>query len=340
MSQCEPLRHWIVGVQDGRHFTYGWKEFCLHLGFQVGDFVVFTYRSNLLFLVSLFDPVSACQRISSPSPSPYLQDSKRNRLDFNSTRQTETTENHDDAAIPSKEDHISCLVRLTTYNVKNSIINLPVGFARENNLQSRTCQVTIIDAKRRVWSVDMNYKKNDGQVYIKRGWKQFLAANHFKVGYHLCIQFIQGGTCPTFKCFRVNSLGVESSSARETIPKQTQAQGFTATPSEQYPSYYPSCQVPLSSYAIKRSVIYLPKQFLRESGLQYGTYEVKVVDEEERTWLMSLTFQKRNTYLFGGCKNILAANCFRSGEVICFQLLEAGEFPLLRCYRRSQRKKA
>ncbi|KAH9618366.1 hypothetical protein KSS87_007960 [Heliosperma pusillum] len=336
MSQSEPRRHWLVAVERGRHFTHGWKEFCLHLGFQVGDFVVFHYRSHLLFLVSLFDPVSACQRIS-PSPWPFLQDSKTNQVDFNSTHKTETTENHA-AAIPPKEHHFSCLVKLTTYNVKNSIIYLPVGFARESGLQRRSCQVTVIDAKGRVWPVTMNYKKIDGQVYIKGGWKQFLSANRLKVGYHLSIHLIKAGTCPTLKCFRANREGAESSPPCETTPKETQAEDFTARPSEQDLSHYPSCHIYLSSCAMKRSVIYLPRHFVRDSGLQSQKYKVKVVDEEERTWQASLSFKKgtANAYLCGGWKNVVAANSFMHGDVICFQLLEAGEYPLLRCYSKFQ----
>ncbi|XP_021755411.1 B3 domain-containing protein REM9-like [Chenopodium quinoa] len=58
----EPGCHWFVKLEGGRLFKDGWKEFCHHHGLKVGDFVVFSHQLNLIFQVSVFDPVTYCQR--------------------------------------------------------------------------------------------------------------------------------------------------------------------------------------------------------------------------------------------------------------------------------------
>lgn len=63
----EPQRRWVVKIEGGRHFKDGWQEFCLHHNLKVGDFLVFTYQTDFLFHVSVFDPATACQRHYPPS---------------------------------------------------------------------------------------------------------------------------------------------------------------------------------------------------------------------------------------------------------------------------------
>ncbi|KAK9698205.1 hypothetical protein RND81_08G088800 [Saponaria officinalis] len=337
MSEHEPQRHWVVSVEGGGFFSVGWKDFCVHLDFQIGDFLVFTYHSHLLFHVSVFDPVSACERLL-PSSTPDTLGPKANQVDLTATSETEAEQ-----SLPEK-DHLSCFVNLTSYNFRNSIIFLPVGFAREHGLHFRKCEMMIIDAQRREWEVSLNYKKSDGQSYIKRGWKSFLTENRLKPGNVLRLQFLKGGTCPTLKCYRENEIGEESNTTCKTTPEKAHDEDVTTTATsspEQDESQHVTCYVNLSSYSVKNSIVYLSARFVRASNLKRRNCEVKVVDEEEKTWKASLGFKKTTyeAYICRGWRDIKNANRFRVGDVLCFQLLEAGKCPVFRCFRSSRGKK-
>ena len=54
---------WEIKVdhQQGYKFKDGWEYFCKYYGLQVGDFLVFKHRGNLVFDVLIFDP-TACER--------------------------------------------------------------------------------------------------------------------------------------------------------------------------------------------------------------------------------------------------------------------------------------
>lgn len=66
-TDYQPHRHWLVKVEGGRAFKEGWNEFCSHYGLKAGDFLVFAHQLNLMFQVSVFDPLTACHRSFSSS---------------------------------------------------------------------------------------------------------------------------------------------------------------------------------------------------------------------------------------------------------------------------------
>ncbi|KAL9239796.1 hypothetical protein vseg_014083 [Gypsophila vaccaria] len=336
MCEDEPHRHWLVCVEGGRYFSLGWNDFCAHLHLRIGDFLLFTYHSHFLFLVSVFDPLSACLRLlpsaaassslhppPPPPPPPPL-------LPFPGASDTNTAAN----PIPSAS---SFLLRLTHYKILHSIFFLPVAFARENGLRFRRCQMMIIDGETREWPVCLNYKNCDGQSYIKRGFNRFITANHLKPGDDLFVQFLKGGTCPTLKCYRPHNTGKKSDTTCKSTPKKAPAEDITTSSSEQDQIQYLSCDVRLTS---KKSIIYFPSHFVRESHLKCRTYEAKLVDEEERTWKVTLTCKSTSkAYICRGWREVQNANCFRPGNVVCFRLLEAGDRPIFKCYRARRRRR-
>ena len=60
-AQAQTQTYWKIHVEGNRHFKGGWQEFCLHHNLKVGDILVFTYESNCVFHVSVFDPSTACE---------------------------------------------------------------------------------------------------------------------------------------------------------------------------------------------------------------------------------------------------------------------------------------
>ncbi|XP_021751567.1 B3 domain-containing protein REM5-like [Chenopodium quinoa] len=54
--------HWAVKLEGGCRFRDGWREFCEHNELSVGDFLVFTQISKLIFRVTVYDPTTACAR--------------------------------------------------------------------------------------------------------------------------------------------------------------------------------------------------------------------------------------------------------------------------------------
>ncbi|XP_021774462.1 putative B3 domain-containing protein REM15 [Chenopodium quinoa] len=181
--------HWAVKLEGGRRFGDGWKEFCEHNELSVGNFLVFTHISKLIFSVTVYDPTTACARQFS-----------------NGIEKRGNPMEEDDAAtaqVPSAES------KYPTYNVTLSptVINkgqayLPKGFVKSSGLLNRQCYMKLIDGKGKAWTVMLKYKKSNGQSYIGQGWKDFQIANGLKLGHNIVFQFLQDGEMPVLKCFQ------------------------------------------------------------------------------------------------------------------------------------------
>ncbi|KAK9698202.1 hypothetical protein RND81_08G088700 [Saponaria officinalis] len=160
-----PHCHWPVKLQGGRHFSHGWMDFCVHHCLQVGDFLVFTLKTHFVFQVSVYDPLTACQRHLEMIPLP----------------------NH-------------CLLTITTSCIKNSMIHLPRQYIRSSGLPKRHCFVKLLDEKDETWIVKLCRRSYDGDAYFSQGWKNFVTAHNFRPRSIVDLQLIKTGRTPTLKC--------------------------------------------------------------------------------------------------------------------------------------------
>ncbi|XP_048495807.1 uncharacterized protein LOC104906051 [Beta vulgaris subsp. vulgaris] len=205
----EPQRRWVVKIEGGRHFKDGWQEFCLHHNLKVGDFLVFTYQTDFLFHVSVFDPATACQRHYPPSSHQHHLNSvkgsgKRRGLKLNTTcKRTQLEAEIAATEVPSSDQtqFPSCQVTLTLSSFNRKIIYLPMRFVRSSGLLNRNCNITLVDGEEMSWKAKLSFRKDNGQPYIVQGWKYFQAANCLKPGNVLSFQLLEDGTVPILKCY-------------------------------------------------------------------------------------------------------------------------------------------
>ncbi|KAL9239797.1 hypothetical protein vseg_014084 [Gypsophila vaccaria] len=182
LTEEHPLRHWLVKLQGGRHFSDGWMAFCVHHHLQVGDFLVFTHQTHFVFQVIVYDPLTACQRRFCSS-NPHL------KMDAEAA-----------TPVPFEQPRChSCHVTITASCIRNCVMYLPQHFIRSSGLANRRCFINLIDEKEKLWKVRLSRKSN-GQAYICRGWKQFVTAHNFRHGTVVDFQLIETGRIPTFKC--------------------------------------------------------------------------------------------------------------------------------------------
>ena len=109
-------KHWVVQIQGGRHFDpEDWNKFALHYQLKEGCFLVFRHSGNLLFHVSVFDPVTSCQCDSLSHPEEEEEEEEEERGGGGGG-----------AAMPSRRGKHRppprCHVTITSYSAQKNII--------------------------------------------------------------------------------------------------------------------------------------------------------------------------------------------------------------------------
>ncbi|KAJ8432872.1 hypothetical protein Cgig2_033877 [Carnegiea gigantea] len=306
-------KHWVVEIQGGRHFNpQEWSKFALHHELKEGCFLVFRHSGNLLFHVSVFDPITSCECHFLSHPEQEKQEEER--------QEKQEERSGGGVAVPSRRgEHRpppKCYVTITSYSAERNIIHLPRQFVRANGLAFRRCIVTLIDQKKRSWKVWLSYKDSDGQSYINRGWKAFQVANPLKPGDVIRLQLLNPGTYPIFKCCSTwIEVGVYSSRSK---PELNNLDRFVSSHSGSDSANF---------------VKYLPRKFVRENGLAFRRCAVKLIDQKKRSWKVWLHYKHSNeqSYINRGWKAFGVANRLKPGDVIRFQLLDAGKRPVFKC---------
>ncbi|KNA14502.1 hypothetical protein SOVF_107060 [Spinacia oleracea] len=202
-TDYQPHRHWLVKVEGGRAFKEGWNEFCSHYGLKAGDFLVFAHQLNLMFQVSVFDPLTACHRSFSSSNHIIGSNTKRRGSKKLRSSYEISGKRRSSKANPSvKDQQLSCRITLSFYAFTSTNVYLPKWFVRESGLENRCCVIKLIGGEGKAWEVKLRYRKYDSQAFIKGGWKEFQAANSLRPRDIICFQLLERGRWPIMNCYR------------------------------------------------------------------------------------------------------------------------------------------
>ncbi|KAL3500464.1 hypothetical protein ACH5RR_039557 [Cinchona calisaya] len=217
-------RKWMVRI-SGQCLQEGWRRFALENKLEVGDFIVFKHEGNMVFEVMVFGP-SHCERqhhtldhddvrnaerkqkeTSSEKfeSSGLRRDSTRTRLGPLGTKTVISIDNEGKVPSPksrkvsSNDDEESdnnpyFLSWIKPYCVNWSTLNIPMGFAKANNLCNRRCNLVLRDPQQRSWQVELGPKFS--HVCITRGWNAFFTANGLKIGDSFKFELVENGETP------------------------------------------------------------------------------------------------------------------------------------------------
>nr|XP_027083766.1 LOW QUALITY PROTEIN: B3 domain-containing protein REM17-like [Coffea arabica] len=334
------VREWRVKM-SGQSLEEGWRKFAVENNLEVGDFVAFKHEGNMVFDVRVFDP-SHCER-----EYPWIHDvtsetiglrrnKARTRLtaksgisidsEGNSEENEESTptsrkaSSHDDEE-PKKPYFVSSI---KPYSIKNSILHIPLGFARANNLRNRSCEVILRDPQQKSWQVEMVPKAS--HVCFKRGWSAFFKANGLKLGDTFKIELVENGKIPVLDFVPcLTSSNKEPHLQRPTPP---QPRPFS-TSNNDHPNSFVST---IKAYSIKYSILHLPMKFARSTGLIKLNEEMILRDERERQWSVRLQQKGKHVLISSGWSKFRTSNGLKEGDTYKFELIKKGQRPLVNFY--------
>ncbi|KAF6166944.1 hypothetical protein GIB67_037457 [Kingdonia uniflora] len=164
---------WCLTMKDSS-FRDGWKDFARDHDLHIGDFVVFKHVGSLVFDVMVFD-TTYCER-KYPSRFDLENDDSSPRVTKNNEKQGGKMKVKKGVKVPYFK------ATLMRYNFSQNTMNIPLAFARSNNLINKRCTGTLRDNKNRSWKVNLSHKNCDETVYIGGGWRRFSAANNCREG--------------------------------------------------------------------------------------------------------------------------------------------------------------
>ncbi|XP_013584440.1 PREDICTED: B3 domain-containing protein REM10-like isoform X2 [Brassica oleracea var. oleracea] len=230
---------WEVKM-DGRRLTQGWQEFTTSHDLRVGDIVIFRHDGDLLFHVTTFGP--SCCEIQ------YDDDVFQISSDSDSEMNQETRE----AVSPSDK---SCFVaRVTPANLRKNTLFLPRGFSRSNGLMNREGEIFLLNEYGKPWTALLSYYKKTGDVYLRRGWRNFCHENQKRANDLLTFKLVQEGTKPVLQlCSSMYNRGSSSTSEDRFL---------TLT---------------LTHYNFKKCKLCLPATFLKANGIK-SARKITLVD--------------------------------------------------------------
>ncbi|CDP18427.1 unnamed protein product [Coffea canephora] len=302
------VREWRVKM-SGQSLEEGWRKFAVENNLEVGDFVAFKHEGNMVFDVRVFDP-SHCER-----EYPWIHDENEE-----STPTSRKASSHDDEE-PNKPCFVSSI---KPYCIKNSILHIPLGFARANNLRNRSCEVILRDPQQKSWQVEMVPKAS--HVCFKRGWSAFFKANGLKLGDTFKIELVENGKIPVLDFVPcLTSSNKEPHLQRPTPP---QPRPFS-TSNNDHPNSFVST---IKAYSIKYSILHLPMKFARSTGLIKLNGEMIVRDERRRQWSVRLQQKGKHVLISSGWSKFRTSNGLKEGDTYKFELIKKGQRPLVNFY--------
>ncbi|XP_027182274.1 putative B3 domain-containing protein REM15 [Coffea eugenioides] len=368
-------REWRVKM-SGQSLEEGWRKFAVENNLEVGDFVVFKHEGNMVFDVRVFDP-SHCEReypwihdVTSDEPkeedipsskkfksageaiglrrnkartrltakSGISIDSEGNSEENEESTPTSRKASSDDDEEPNKPYFVSSI---KPYCIKNSILHIPLGFARANNLRNRSCEVILRDPQQKSWQVEMVPKAS--HVCFRRGWSAFFKANGLKLGDTFKIELVENGKIPVLDFVPcLTSSNKEPHLKRPTPPQPrpfstVKPKGkcldkkLEASPesNNDHPNSFVST---IKAYSIKYSILHLPMKFARSTGLIKLNGEMILRDERKRQWSVRLQQKGKHVLISSGWSKFRTSNGLKEGDTYKFELIKKGQRPLVNFY--------
>ncbi|XP_065848513.1 B3 domain-containing protein REM6-like isoform X4 [Euphorbia lathyris] len=97
----------------------------------------------------------------------------------------------------------------------------------------------------------------------------------------------------------------------------------------------PNCVIKLSPDSIKKSRLYIPRNFARKLGLHCQSCSMILKDEEEKSWPATLLYRTLDRHFFvgGGWGDFRGAHKLKLGDSLFIQLIQNGETPVMKIQR-------
>ncbi|CAH8263420.1 unnamed protein product [Arabidopsis lyrata] len=314
---------WEVKI-DGQRLTDGWKEFALSHDLRIGDIVVFRQERDMCFHVTMLGP--SCCEIQYGSCLDNKNNLGKIQRKKNPRRETES----------SSLDPSCFVANVTVSSLRDDRLNLPRSFVRENGLDTRCGEIVLMNEKGRTWTLDLKGNKSYRTTYIKQGWRSFCHANGLRAGSIFTFKLIQKGKTPVLRLSpkepeeQANevSLSPELESDEDTnLGKIQRRKKRKKNPSRdiESSSLDPSCFVAhITRSSLRYDILYLPKRFMRENGLDTRCGEMILMNEKGRSWALDL--KRKNscgtTYIKRGWRSFCRANGLRAGSFYTFKLIQ------------------
>ncbi|KAF8388727.1 hypothetical protein HHK36_025407 [Tetracentron sinense] len=347
-------KSWHVKI-NGLRLEEGWEDFARDLNLRVGDLIVFRYEEGMVFDVLVFDP-SACERdypwFDFKVDDQMVEKEGEAEKDFKSVTEARRAMARPKVQAPkvqakacsSTHGHPRFEITLNRNNLKEGRMNIPMGFARINGLTNKCCTMTIRDQKGKLWPVTLRHK-NNGQVYIRNGWRQFSLANGLKKGDVCAFQLILGRKEKDLMVFELDPSAcgrdyllfdfkvddvMEEKGGKVEIVKDfksvTKAWRAMARPKVQAKTCSSSHGHPRLVFTVNPYKMNIPKNFARINGLTNKCCKMIIKDQKGRSWLVTLRHKSNGqVYIGGGWHQFSVANGLKKGDVCTFELILGGK---------------
>ncbi|KAG7572055.1 B3 DNA binding domain [Arabidopsis suecica] len=320
----------------------GWVSFCDANGLRAGDIYTFKLiqRGGTLVLRLLpNEPEEEAHDVSlSAEPESdaesNLEKIQRKKKVKNVTREAES----------SSLDPSCFVANVAPSSLRYDTLYLPKRFMRENGLDTRCGEMTLMNEKGKSWTLDLKRKKSCGTSLIKRGWRSFCHANGLRAGSIITFKLIKkGGTLvlclisnepeeeeeeECSKANEVESLSTDQetdieSSHGEKISRRKEKKGRMIWKASSSPSENRFVTLTLTPYNILRSVLRLPIPFTRMNGINEET-KMTLLDKHGMKWLTTLRlvdYKSKRLRMAGGWQGFIQANCVKANESIMLELI-------------------
>ncbi|KAK6781572.1 hypothetical protein RDI58_019368 [Solanum bulbocastanum] len=324
---------WPMKV-NGHRFEAGWVEFVEQHGLKLGDILMFRHEGNMEFEVSIFDSTHCDKEYVE-----YMEEgdhtseeiSKKFKFKERSTRNIKSSKKasaHVNAATHHKSldhPHFECIIR--EYCFSRGYLYLPRQFAYANGLTKKKCDLTIRDERQRSWNVKLSSSKD--RTYIGCGWTKFFADNCLKKGNCIMFEVVTNGETPIWK-FQVTNQEVPLQKFQDIMktPSNMSLLNAQVVASTSGDEHHPCFISTLTPYCFKKSVLYLPLDFVKSNGLMNRKCKMVLKDEAKRCWSVWLGNVGHHFGITRGWTKFRVENGLRVGNAYKFELIKNGEIPI------------
>ncbi|KAJ4965246.1 hypothetical protein NE237_017095 [Protea cynaroides] len=199
---------WLVKVKkikDGWFFHKGWNRFVKYHSLKVGEFLVFSYRGNSKFRVTIFDR-STCEKVipleehkishietEEPVSEAIIQSTKTvvKSREKKRKRAFKIKINGKLEAVRLLETEHPHFTQILRSNLRYQI-TIPRALAVESGLVGKK-RILLWDPQGRSWPVNLR-SRGDGRLVMRIGWGDFWKENNLVEGDACVFEFLQQGT--------------------------------------------------------------------------------------------------------------------------------------------------
>ncbi|XP_070019455.1 B3 domain-containing protein REM10-like [Nicotiana sylvestris] len=328
-------KQWRVKV-NGRRFEAGWAEFAQKHGLQLGDVLIFRHDGNMEFEVTIFDSSGSVREYLQEKVHTTVEETSKN-FEFEekpspSIKLSNKASSHAEATSLDKlsfgQSHFVCTIR--PYCLSKSFLFLPQQFAKANGLTNKKCNLIIRDGRQRSWNLKLSSSRRPRVYIIGDGLRKFIVDNCLKEGDRIMFEVVTNGETPIWKFQVVTNGGTPIREFQDIRKKPSNMSPLNAQVSTTYgdDNDLPYFISTIKPYCTKKSVLYLPLDFVKSNGLMDRKCELILKNEEDRSWSVWLGREGRHFGIVRGWSKFRTANGLQVGDTYKFELIKNGEKPI------------